>query len=132
MFAATAAWVLAGIAGFVVGHQVLSAATPALSFLALGALIAADRRLSPAVVTALAVLVGGLHGWLNGVGIAEAQREMLGLVGIGATVFVLVALAAALVVSLRAQWSRVAVRVAGSWVAAIGLLMLGWALRGQA
>jgi urease accessory protein len=58
--------------------------------------------------------------------------QLLGLVGIGATVFVLVALAAALVVSLRAHWSRVVVRVAGSWFAAIGLLMLGWALRGQA
>ncbi len=130
LFAATAAWVLAGIAGFVAGQPLLSAATPAISFLALGVLIAADWKLSPVLVTALAVLVGSLHGWLNGAGIAEAQRELLGLVGIGATVFVLVALAAALVVSLRAQWSRVAVRVAGSWEAAIGLLMLGWALRG--
>jgi urease accessory protein len=36
---------------------------------------------------------------------------------------------AGLVVSLRAAWARVAVRVAGSWIAAIGFLMLGWALR---
>ena len=28
-------------------------------------------------------------------------------------------------VSLRFAWTRMAVRVAGSWVAAIGLLMLG-------
>jgi len=47
-------------------------------------------------------------------------------------VFVLVALASAFVVSLRAAWARMAVRVAGSWVAAIGLLMLGWSLRGAA
>ena len=44
----------------------------------------------------------------------------------------LVALASACVVSLRAGWARIAVRVAGSWVAAIGLLMLGWSLRGSA
>jgi hypothetical protein len=47
-----------------------------------------------------------------------------------ATVFVLVALGAALVVSLRAAWARIAVRAAGSWMAAVGLLMVGWALRG--
>jgi hypothetical protein len=46
-------------------------------------------------------------------------------------VFVLVALVAALVVSLRAQWVRVTVRVAGSWIKAIGLLMLGWTYRGM-
>jgi hypothetical protein len=35
------------------------------------------------------------------------------------------------VVSLVAAWARIAVRVAGSWIAAIGLLMLGWNLRGS-
>ena len=37
----------------------------------------------------------------------------------------------ALVVSLRAQWARVTVRVAGSWITAIGLLMLGRTYRGM-
>jgi hypothetical protein len=32
-------------------------------------------------------------------------------------------------VALRAPWTRIAVRVAGSWIAAIGLLLAGWALR---
>jgi len=34
-----------------------------------------------------------------------------------------------LVVSLRRPWTRIAVRVTGSWLAAVGLLMLGWGLR---
>jgi urease accessory protein len=46
-----------------------------------------------------------------------------------ATLFVTVALAAALVVAIWAPWARIAVRVAGSWIAAVGLLMLGWSLR---
>jgi hypothetical protein len=50
--------------------------------------------------------------------------------GIATGVFVTVALVTAYVVSLRVAWARVAVRVAGSWIAAIGLLMLGWALQG--
>jgi len=45
-------------------------------------------------------------------------------------VFVLIVLAAALVVQLRAHWARIAVRVAGSWIAASGLLMLGWSFHG--
>jgi hydrogenase/urease accessory protein HupE len=102
-----------------------------MSFLVLGVLTAVDRRLSPGIVTALAVAVGLLHGWLNGAGIAESQRELLGLVGIASVVFVVVALASAFVVSLVAAWARIAVRVAGSWIAAIGLLMLGWNLRGS-
>jgi len=130
LFALTGAWVIGGVAGFSSGQSLLPGAAVAISFLVLGVLTAVDRRLSPGVVTALAVVVGMLHGWLNGAGIAESQRELLGLVGIASVVFVLVALASAFVVSLRAAWTRIAVRVAGSWIAAIGLLMLGWNLRG--
>jgi len=130
LFALTAAWLVGGAAGFYSGQPLIPGAASALSFLALGGLTAADKRLSPRIVTALAAVVGMLHGWLNGAGIAESQRELLGLVGIASVVFVLVALASAFVVSLRAGWTRIAVRVAGSWIAAIGLLMLGWNLRG--
>ena len=129
LFALTAAWLLGGIAGFLVGQRVVPAAAPTASFLVLGALTAADRRLSPATVSTFAVVVGLLHGWLNGVGIVDARRDALALAGIASAIFVLVAIAAAFAVSLRAAWVRVAVRVIGSWVAAIGLLMLGWALR---
>ncbi|MCM2256071.1 MAG: hypothetical protein NDJ94_10405 [Vicinamibacteria bacterium] len=31
--------------------------------------------------------------------------------------------------SLHAAWTRIAIRVAGSWIAASGLPLLGWALR---
>jgi hydrogenase/urease accessory protein HupE len=130
LLAVTAAWVVGGIAGFFAAQPVVPFSAVTVSFLVLGGLTAADRPLRPLVVAGLAVAVGLLHGWLNGVGIAQAQREALGLVGIGSTVFVLVTLVSALVTSLRVPWMRVAVRVAGSWVAAIGLLMLGWAMRG--
>jgi len=33
------------------------------------------------------------------------------------------------VTTLRAGWTRIAVRVAGSWIAAAGLLMIGWLAR---
>ena len=70
----------------------------------------------------------------------DRMETRLGLLGIAGTVFVLVALLAVLfvlvalvaagVVSLHQQWTRIAVRVAGSCMAVIGLLMLGRFLRG--
>jgi proteasome assembly chaperone (PAC2) family protein len=63
---------------------------------------------------------------------AAAGLGGLGLVGIVVALFVVVALTAARVASLRAAWARVAVRVAGSWIVAVGLLLLGWSLRGAA
>lgn len=60
---------------------------------------------------------------------AQPRLGTLGLLGIVVAVFTLVAVAASFVAPLRAAWARVVVRVAGSWIAAIGLLLLGWAFR---
>ena len=54
-------------------------------------------------------------------------RSSLRLSGRAAATF-----AAAITVALRAPWARIAARVAGSWIAALGLLSLGWLLRFQA
>jgi len=81
-------------------------------------------------VLGLAVTLGLLHGSMNGAGIAVANRGSLALPGIAASVFVSVALVSALVIGMRAPWMRIAARVAGSWIAAVGLLLLGWSLRG--
>ena len=130
LFTLTFSWLLGGLAGALAGTPLLPVGITAMSFLVLGGLTAAGRCLPSGAVALLALVVGLMHGWLNGAAIAEAQRDALGLVGIASAIFVLVALTAALIVSARAAWARVAVRVAGSWVAAIGLLMLGWSLRG--
>ena len=129
LFALTGACLTGGILGLFMAAPLFPATSPLISFLLLGSLTALDRRLSPRAVAALAVAVGLLHGWLNGVSLAGVQREGIGLAGIASAAFVIFALASALVVSLRPAWARMAVRVAGSWVAAIGLLMLGWSLR---
>ena len=131
LFALPIAWLAAGVAGNWSGMAMLPAGVTALSLLALGILTAADRRLPPPLVAAFAVVLGLLHGWLNGAGIAAAGRETRGLIGITGAIFLLVALVAALVVSLRRPWNRIAVRVVGSWIAAIGLLQLGWTLSGR-
>ena len=102
-----------------------------MSFLLFGGLLAADAKLSLRVTTILAALLGLYHGFLNGMGMGPLGVTTLALLGLAFAVFVLVALSAAFVVQLRAHWARIAVRVAGSWVAACGLLMLGWAVRAR-
>ena len=130
LFLVPAAWLVGGLAALAVKAQVTSPLQP-FSFLLVGILIAADLRLPVAAVTAVALAVGLVHGFLNGIAMRAAGPAggTLELLGITATVFVLIALFAAAVVSVRAHWARIVVRVAGSWIAAIGLLMLGWALR---
>ena len=84
LFALTAAWFAGGVAGFYSGQTPVPGAAAALSFLVLGGLTAADRRLSPRVVTAVAVVIGMLP-WVaerggHGAGPARVAR----LVGIAA------------------------------------------------
>jgi urease accessory protein len=123
------AWLVGWCVGLL-AHRLPGFPIPALSLLILGTLVAADLRLPPPAVTALAVGLGLVHGVLNGVAMQQAGTGVLGLLGLLAALCVLVALVAAGVVSLHHQGTRMAVRVAGSWMAAIGLLMLGWFLRG--
>jgi urease accessory protein len=122
------AWLLGGLLGLSIGVAV-SPLLPVASFLVLGGLVAADARLPLAATGTLALVLGLLHGYLNGMAMTRPGPGALGLVGIVVCVFTLTALAASLVVPLRAVWARVAVRVAGSWIAAVGLLLCGWALR---
>ena len=131
LFTLPVAWLAAGAAGYASGVAPLPAGVASVSLLLLGILTAADRKLAPSVVTALAVVLGIVHGWSNGAGIAAAGREERGLIGITVAIFVLAALVSALVVSLRRPWTRIVVRVCGSWIAAIGLLLLGWTLSGR-
>jgi hydrogenase/urease accessory protein HupE len=130
LFVLPVAWLVGGIAGVLAASAAPPAIAASLTLLALGVLTAASARLRPALVAVLAAALGITHGWLNGAGIASAGREASGLFGIAGAIFVVVALASALVVSLHRPWTRIAVRVTGSWFAAVGLLMLGWGLRG--
>ena len=90
--------------------------------------MAADLPMPADAVSVLAVAIGLVHGFFNGAALPEGAGT-LGLLGIMVMPFVLVALASACVVSLKQPWTRIAVRVAGSWSAVSGVLLLGWSLR---
>ena len=99
-----------------------------MSLLLLGGLVAADRDLPVWVVATLAGVLGASHGFANGSRL-PGRNGRADAAGIVPTVFVTFALLAGLVVPLRYPLARVAVRVAGSWIAASGILLLGWSLR---
>ena len=130
LFALPGAWLLGGLAGLAFPTISTATALTTASFVLLGGLVAAEAPLRPGWVVCLAVVLGLLHGTLNGGAMSEARLGALGLAGIVATLFVVTALATAMVVAIRVPWGRIAVRVAGSWITAVGLLLLGWALRG--
>jgi urease accessory protein len=130
LFALPLAWFVGGLLGvYIEGLPALPVA--AVSFLILGLLVATDLELSQRWLTAIVAVVGFAHGVLNGVALKEGPA-ILGLIGITATLFVIAAVVSAFIVSLRQPWTRIVVRVAGSWVAATGMLMFGWLFRGQA
>jgi hydrogenase/urease accessory protein HupE len=130
-----ATWLAGGWLGLALepaaGGAASGPAAGVVSLLVLGGLVAADLPCSRAITAALAAAVGLVHGTLNGGALAASPDAGLALAGVATAAFVLTALIAAAVARLHAPWTRVAVRVAGSWIAAVGLLMLGWWLRGS-
>lgn len=101
-----------------------------LTFLVAGALVALNARVRDDGVAVIGCVAGFLHGLVNGATMAPGGAGGLSLAGALVTVFCLTAIVGAEVSALPAGWPRIAVRVAGSWIAAAGLLMLGWLARG--
>lgn len=124
------AWLLAGLAGLGLAPEVDLAWLSIGLLLLLGLLVATDAKLPPVALGGLAGAYGVLHGALNGAALAAAGAGAVELFGIVLTALFLTLLTAAAVVPLQALWARVVVRVAGSWIAAVGMLMLGWLLQG--
>jgi hydrogenase/urease accessory protein HupE len=128
LFMLPAAWLAGALAGLA------AAATPPpdpswLVFVLLGGLVAAYLRPPQAVVTAIACGLGFFNGFIDGSGMSSPAASVLSLIGIAATVFVVTALPAAVVVAFTWPPAKIAFRVLGSWTTATGMLMLGWSLR---
>jgi urease accessory protein len=114
--------------GVVLGQQVAGSVVPAYvnaaSFIVLGGLVALARRLPPWPLAAAAAVFGLTHGYANG---SAMRPEMLVVnfdIGVVCAGVAIVSLGAGMVLSLKRPWSKVAVRVIGSWIAAIGLMTM--------
>ena len=130
LFALPVAWLVGSAAGLLLVPPITLPVAETIVTIGLGVLLATDRPLPLIWVAGLAVLLGLLHGILNGSELPKTSSSgQISAAGVAVALFVAVSLSAGQAASMRVPWARVAVRVAGSWIAAIGLLMLGWAVR---
>lgn len=121
-----AAWFAGGILG---AHWPSGGAMQlptTLSFAVMGALVALNARVRDAGVAVLGIAAGILHGYINGAAMAPAEVGYLALGGAVSATFFLTVVVSAQVTALPAGWPQIVVRVAGSWLAATGMLMFGW------
>jgi urease accessory protein len=129
LFVLPAGWLLGSIAGLISVPPITLTVATAISVISLGVLVAADRPLPTTLIAGIAILIGLFNGGLNGTELAKAQSGAWVAAGIACAIFVVVSILAGQVTSMRALWARITVRVAGSWIAACGLFMLGWVAR---
>jgi hydrogenase/urease accessory protein HupE len=131
LFTLPVAWLAGAFIGASSDVPMTLPITTALMTIAFGILVAADRPLPFRLIVGCAVVLGLLHGSLNGSDLGQQRAFGLSIAGVAVALFVIVSLLAGQVTSVRHAWGRIVVRVAGSWIAATGLLMLGWAVRGR-
>jgi urease accessory protein len=92
-----------------------------------GALVAAAWSLPMALCYVIATVFGLSHGFANGAGMIGQTRPYLfipgvALAGLAVTAYGLIV--TDYLLRRKASWIHIAVRVAGSWIAAIGILVL--------
>jgi len=97
-----------------------------LSAIVFGGLVAASWSLPMAFCYGIAALFGLSHGFANGAGMIEQTKPYLfvpgvALAGLAVTAYGLIV--TDYLLRRQAGWMHIAVRVAGSWIAAIGILV---------
>ena len=91
-----------------------------------GGLVPRDAPLPVSGSAGIAAFVEDALGYSDGSTLTKVGGGVPVLFGIVATVFTVFAVMAALLLPQRSRLVRLAMRVSGSWVAAAGLLLLGW------
>lgn len=102
----------------------------AASIIILGLLVAINKRLPLVQFVVLTVVIGSAQGYANAADDVQGYGAFLYACGVTLAAYLIVTLGAASSHSLTAgpAWGSVAVRTAGSWVAAIGLIYAGFLL----
>jgi len=123
------AWLLGGLAGLGWTEELITPWVQTLAFTSVGLLVALEVRLPQGLIQVLAVAAGVWFGLVNGSALAHHSGALPALAGGVIGVAVLTALLTWRLAPPHPAWLRIGLRVAGSWMAAAGLLMVGWLIR---
>lgn len=126
------AGLLAGFAGgLAAGWSADPMTVTAALMIGLGILAAAAVRLPGGLLLLLAVLVGAFRGAANASGVEPGTDPTLFGAGLVAAGYAAITLVVAVATTFRragAPWRTIALQAGGSWIAAIGLMVGGFAL----
>lgn len=98
-----------------------------ISIVILGLTVAVAKSLPIPILAGLVTLFGVSHGYANGLQVSDQIKPLLFISGVAFAALILVAygtVTADFLLRRKVAWLQIAVRVAGSWSAAIGLLVL--------
>ena len=124
---------LALIIGTLVGidfsENNLSIYVNSFSFLLIGALIAWNKKLPYWLLILIAIVFSITHGYSNGTAFELTLSKFNYTIGVAVAGLVVITIFTGVVLSLKKEWQKIAVRVTGSWIAAIGLITLPMILK---
>jgi urease accessory protein len=124
------AWMSGMFAGsFLAGSTVAGPWFTSITLMLAGLMLAISPPIPKFGFASLACLIGFVHGIWNGAAMRATDTSWLATLGIVTSAWVVAIVLGASAVSVQQAWQKVALRVIGSWITAIGLLSLAWELR---
>jgi hydrogenase/urease accessory protein HupE len=94
------------------------------SLIITGGIVTIQLKPSMFWVIIIAVLLGLIQGLANGSALGNGIRVINYVSGVTAVGVVLVTIFSGLGLTLVKSWQKIAIRVAGSWIAAVGIIYL--------
>jgi urease accessory protein len=90
-----------------------------------GILVAFARRVPSWLLVALGAVLGISAGWANAAELVGQASRFQFIAGLAVVGLLLLVYGNGLVRNLKWEWTQIAVRVVGSWIAAVSILVLG-------
>lgn len=95
-----------------------------------GGLVCLDRRVPIAFPVSVAAGTGLAIGLDSGVNMTGLRDTALAVAGVAVGVLYLAVVVAGLTADVKKQWQRVAIRIGGSWIFAVSILVLALSISG--
>jgi urease accessory protein len=116
--------VLGALIGLILPVSPFIAVINTAAMAVLGILIALNRTLPLEISLILSAVLGLTIGWANGGELTSSTSAYRFIPGLAVVGLLLISYGIGLVRSLDMPWTKIAVRVTGSWIAAVGILVL--------